>query len=154
MGAEIRLEDGAGHVTAHTNRPSHTEGYPTFRRVVARLSAIQDRHALNVEPLHCHYSWALPADSVTPEAFESTYKRFSLTHDPERQEYRVTRRINGRVIITNYDPSALTNDERFRLHEEAEQAPANDILMDIRPGHTGGEFPCMDGCGCGASTKS
>jgi hypothetical protein len=27
------------------------------------------------------------------------------------------------------------------LHEEAEQAPFNDVLIDIRPGYIGGEFP-------------
>ena len=39
------------------------------------------------------------------------------------------------------DPDALSNEERVRLHAEAEQAPANDILIDIRPGSVGGEFP-------------
>ena len=142
MGAEFRLEHGASRqVTVHTNRPSDTAGYPMFRRVVAHLSAIQDRHALNVEPLHFQYNWTVPAESVTPDAFETTYKGFSLTFDAEKGAYRVARRINGRVMITNYDPSALSNDERFRLHEEAEQAPANDIVLDIRPGHPGGEFP-------------
>ena len=27
------------------------------------------------------------------------------------------------------------------LHEEAEEAPFNDILVDIRPGYPGGELP-------------
>ena len=84
MGAEIRLEhDGPVNVTVHTNRPSDRDGYPVFRRVVAHLSSIQDRHALHVEPLHFQYSWTVPADSVTPESFESTYKDFSLTYDDD-----------------------------------------------------------------------
>lgn len=141
MGAEIHLEnDGPGNVTMHHNRPSDREGYPVFRRVVAHLSAIQDRHALHVEPLHFQYSWTVPADSVTPEAYQSTYKDFSLTYDSEKHVYRVSKRINGRVMITNYDPAVLSNEERFRLHEKAEEAPFN-ILMDIRPGHTGGDVP-------------
>ena len=53
----------------------------------------------------------------------------------------MAKRVNGRVIITNYDPAVLSNDERFVLHEKAEEAPANDVLLDIRPGHTGGEIP-------------
>ena len=53
----------------------------------------------------------------------------------------MARRINGRVIITNYDPAVLSNEDRRRLHEEAEQAPYNDVLIDIRSGYTGGEFP-------------
>jgi len=141
MGAEIRLDDdGPGEVTVHHNRPSDRDGYPMFRRVVAHLSAIQDRHALHVEPLHFQYTWTVPAGSVTPEAFQSTYKEFSLTHDSERQVYRVSKRINGRVMISNYDPATLSNEDRFRLHEEAEEAPFNDVLMDIRPGHTGGDL--------------
>jgi hypothetical protein len=142
LGAEIRLQsDGPGNVSVHNNRPADREGYPIFRRVVAHLSSIQDRHALHVEPLHFHYSWTVPAESVTPEAFASTYKDFSLTHDSEKEVYRVAKRVNGRVIITNYDPAVLSNEERFMLHEEAEEAPFNDILVDIRPGHTGGDFP-------------
>src|SRR5262249_17376893 len=35
----------------------------------------------------------------------------------------------------------LTNEERFRLHEEAEGLPSTDILIDIRPGHPGGAMP-------------
>lgn len=142
MGAELRLEnDGPEMVSVHYNRPSDGEGYPVFRRVMAHLSSIQDRHALHVEPLHFHYTWTVPAESVSPEDFASTYKDFSLTYDADRQVYRVAKRVNGRVIITNYDPAALSNQERFVLHERADEAPSNDILVDIRAGYTGGELP-------------
>ena len=123
------------------NRPSDREGYSTFRRIVAHLSSIQDRHALRAEPLHFQFSWTVPAASVTPEAFESTYKGFSLTLDADKQVYHVSHRVNGRVMITNYDPDILSNAERSRLHETAEQAPFNDVLIDIRAGYPGGEFP-------------
>jgi hypothetical protein len=142
MGAEVRLQPaGSAAATVHNNRPSDADGYPAFRRVVAHLSSIQDRHALYVEPLHFQYSWSVPDDSVTPEAFESTYKEFSLIHDEEAKVYRVSRRINGRVMISNYDPDTLSNEERLVLHGEAERAPFNDILIDIRPGQIGGELP-------------
>lgn len=142
LGAEVRLEHGGpGNVTVHYNRPSDREGYPIFRRLVAHLSSIQDRHALHVEPLHYHYNWTVPAESITPDAFASTYKDFALTLDVENKVYRVSKRVNGRVVITNYDPAVLSNEERYRLHEKAEDAPFNDILIDVRPGHTGGDFP-------------
>ncbi len=146
MGAEIRLETnehslGIEDRTVYYNRPSDREGYPVYRRVMAHLSAIQDRHALYVEPLHFQYGWTISADSVTPEAFQSVYKDFSLTYDAGKHVYRVSRRINGRVIITNYDPAVLSNEERSRLHEQAEEAPFNDILVDIRPEYPGGELP-------------
>ena len=146
MGAELRLENhkhslGTGDGTVYYNRPSDREGFPVFRRVMAHLSSVQARHALYVEPLHFQYSWTIPADSVTPEAFQSVYKDFSLTYDAEKRVYRVSRWINGRVIVTNYDPAVLSNEERFLLHEQAEEAPFNDILVDIRPGYPGGELP-------------
>ena len=142
MGAEVRLQaDGPATVTTHFNRPSDKAGYAVFRRVVSHLSTIQDRHALQVEPLHFQHTWSVPAKAVTPESFASTYKDFSLSYDPKQRAYSVSKRVNGRVMITNYDPSVLSNDERIRLHAEAEEAPANDILVDVRAGYTGGEYP-------------
>ena len=142
MGAEIRLQLAAtGRRDSFKNRPTDSVGYPIFRRVVAHLSSIQDLHALHVEPLQLQHTWSVPADSVTPETFQSVYKDFSTTYESAKKAYRVSRRINGRVMITNYDPASLSNEERVRLYEEAEDAPFNDIFVDIRPGYTGGEFP-------------
>lgn len=142
MGAEVRLQaNGPANISTHFNRPSDRAGYAVFRRVVAHLSTIQDRHALQVEPLHFQHTWTVPAKAVTPESFASTYKDFSLNYDPKQRAYIVSKRVNGRVMITNYDPAFLSNEERIRLHAEAEEAPGNDILVDIRAGYTGGEYP-------------
>jgi hypothetical protein len=141
LGAEIHLDHETGGDTIHNNRPSDREGYQIFRRIVAHLSAIQDRHSLYVEPLHFTHTWTVPEASVTPETYSSTYKDFTIAHDEAAHVYRVTKRINGRVMITNYDPDVLSNEERLRLHGKAEEAPPNDVLIDIRPGYTGGEFP-------------
>jgi hypothetical protein len=142
LGAEVHLEnDGTAMPGVHRNRPSDHDGYQSFRRVVSHLSAIQDRHALHVEPLHFQHSWTVPADAVTPETFQAVYRDYSLTHDPQHRTYRVTKRINGRVMISNYDPSVLSDEERRRLHERAEEAPYNDVLIDIRPGQVGGDLP-------------
>jgi len=137
LGAEVRL-DGADHVVYH-NRPSDHDGYVIYRRVMSQLSTIQDRHALFVDPLHFDHTWTVPAAGVTPETFASTYKDFAVTCGKE--QCLVSKRVNGRVMITNYDPSVLSNDERIRLHAEAEEAPPNDILLDIRAGFVGGEYP-------------
>jgi len=106
---------------------------------MSHLSTIQDRHALYVDPLHFDHNWTVPAASVTPETFASTYKDFAVTCDAK--SCVVSKRVNGRVMITNYDPAVLSNDERIRLHAEAEEAPPNDILLDIRAGYIGGEYP-------------
>ena len=57
-------------------------------------------------------------------------------------------------MITNYDPDVLSNAERSRLHEQAEQAPFNDVLIDIRAGFPGGDFPCRGASDCEAFMRS
>jgi hypothetical protein len=141
LGAEIHLDHEGGGDTIHNNRPSDREGYQVYRRIVAHLSSIQDRHSLYVEPLHFTHTWTVPESSVTPETYLATYKDFTMEHDAAAHVYRVSKRINGRVMITNYDPDILSNDERLRLHGKAEEAPFNDVLIDIRAGQVGGEFP-------------
>ena len=137
LGSEVRL-GGAEHVVYH-NRPSDHDGYIVYRRVMSHLSTIQDHHALYVDPLHFDHIWVVPAASVTPESFASTDKEFVVTCANE--QCTISKRDNGRVMITNYDPAVLSNDERARLHAEAEEAPPNDILLDIRAGYVGGEYP-------------
>ena len=142
MGAEVRLDTAnADQAIAHLNRPSDKEGYQVYRRVIAHLSSIQDRHALFVEPLRFEHSWTVPADKVTPESYLETFKDFLIVEDKQQHTFRISKRISGRIIITNYNPSILPSEEQLRLHQEAEEASSNDILLDIRAGHPGGEFP-------------
>ncbi|MDQ6800116.1 MAG: hypothetical protein M3041_04685 [Acidobacteriota bacterium] len=136
-----RFGTRSGAETIHKNRPSDRDGYQVFGRIVAHLSSIQDQHALNVEPLHFTHTWKVAEALVTPETYASTYKDFTISHDVAEHVYEVSRRINGRVMITNYDPDILSNEERLRLHQKAEEAPSNDILIDVRAGQVGGEFP-------------
>lgn len=142
MGGELLLdENDPSKIRVHHNRPSDVEGYKTFRRVMAHLSSIQDRHALHVEPLYFQRSWTVPSEAITPETFLSIYKDFSLRDLPEKNAYLVSKQINGRVLITNFDPLRLPNDARLKLHAAAEEAPSNEILLDIREGYPGGEYP-------------
>lgn len=142
LGAEVHLHDDAAKAAGvFRNRPADGDGYERYRRLVSHLSTIQDRHALFVEPLHFLHSWTVPAETVTPEAFATTYKDFALTLEPDKKQYRVTKKVNGRVLISNYDPSKLSEAERRRLHALAEDAPYNDVLIDVRQEFTGGELP-------------
>jgi hypothetical protein len=62
------------------------------------------------------HTWTIPANAVTSEGFRAIYKDFSLTYDAEKQVYSVAKQVTGRIIITNYDPVILANEERIRLH--------------------------------------
>lgn len=47
---ELRVSDGDNEVVSY-NRPSDKLGYERFRKVMAHLSSVQDRHVLHVDPL-------------------------------------------------------------------------------------------------------
>ena len=50
-------------------------------------------------------------------------------------------RKTGRIVLTNYDPNTLSNNERLTLQRQAEHFPRHHLLVDVRPDHPGGEFP-------------
>ncbi len=59
----------------------------------------------------------------------------------EGNEYELTKAVSGRVVITNYDTRQLSNAERQALNGLAAANPSNFVLVDIRPGHAGGDWP-------------
>lgn len=140
LGAEVRLEEGKDAESIYLNRPSDPDGYRKFRQVMSHLSTVQDRHALYTEPLHFNVTWDVPIATVTPETFSSTYTNFTLVLDQKAGVFHVTHRVNGRVMISNYDPDTLSNDDRVLLHKKADEEPYNDVLLDIRHGYPGGEI--------------
>jgi hypothetical protein len=123
------------------NRPRNPQDYATFRRIVLHLSSIQDRDQLYAEPLIFERSWSLSSASVNGTAFPALETQFSIKGQPKGSMYNLSKQVIGRTVITNYDPSILSNEERITLNDEAEKNAANDILVDIRPGFTGGEYP-------------
>lgn len=143
MANEIRLakEDDPKSLQVHHNRPSDRTGYPVFRKVVSHLSSIQDRHALYAEPLTLTSRWSIAADAFTPQASQALNSEYTIAFDEKNKVFNISKRTQGRVILSNYDPSLLTEEERRRLFEEAESGPLNEILVDIRAAHTGGEYP-------------
>lgn len=125
--------------TVYPNAPGQPEGYQEFRRRVLHLSALHVEHALHVGPLVYQDIWPLPVDHVlTKEAFGQGY-RWSPPADG--QSARLTRDVVGRIVITNYDPMRLSPEERRRLQEEAQRYPPDQVLVDLRAGHPGGDYP-------------
>jgi hypothetical protein len=85
--------------------------------------------------------WTLPAESLTAEQMATLQKDFQIEYQAERKHVMLSKRIIGRILLTNYDPATLTNEERLRLHEAADQGAENDVSVDIRPSYPGGEWP-------------
>jgi len=88
--------------------------------MMSHLSSIQDPARAVRRAVHFGLRLDGPRNVVTPRRrYLSTYKDLGLTHDLEKHVY-VSRRGERPVIITNYDPDILTNQERFILHEKAD----------------------------------
>lgn len=138
---ELRMPH-QGKEISFLNNPSDIAGYPQFRRIVLHLSSIQDRNALYIEPLIYKRSWTLPAETMTPEGLQALeHDEITVQFDESKRLYRLSTRVTGRIMITNYDPELLSNEEKIRMNENAQKGPANEVMIDIRAGYTGGEYP-------------
>jgi hypothetical protein len=140
MAQEVRITEN-GQEVVYRNLPGDRRGYEAFRRAVLHLSAIQDHNQLYAEPLVFNRTWTIPANSVTAEGFQALQQEYLLTYSQEDNTYTLRKQILGRTLITNYDPSTLSSDERARLIEEVGDGHPNDVYFDIRPGHIGGDNP-------------
>lgn len=140
MAQEVRIKEN-NRERSFRNSPEDKEGYEMFRRVALHLSAIQDQNELYAEPLVFDRTWTLPAASVTSEGFQALEDEYLISFNPGENTYTLRKKVTGRILITNYDPDTLSDEESARLNDEAEDWPPNDISFDIRPGHMGGEYP-------------
>jgi hypothetical protein len=140
LAGELRL-NGGEQAGVYLNQPVDGDGYRLFRQAVLHLSSIQDSHKLFVEPLIFSRSWSLSAESLNVEQLAALQKDYKVEFSADQKQLTLTKRVTGRILLTNYDPSTLSNDERLRLHEEADQGAENDVSVDIRAGYPGGEWP-------------
>lgn len=121
------------------NSPHEKEQYEEFRRRVLHLEGLRLASKLYAEPIIFEKTWELPLNSS--EAFQAIEKGYHVTHNPKDKTFVLRKPVTGRVVITNYDPSLLSNEIRYHLHMEASRYPPNQILVDIRPGYPGGDYP-------------
>lgn len=140
LAGELRIYDN-GRSGIYLNKPGDAEGYRLFRQAVLHLSTIQDKRKLFVEPLLFDRHWTVPSEALTAEQIAALQKEFKVEYHIERKQLTLTKRVTGHILLTNYDPTTLSNEERIQLHEEADKGAANDVSVDIRPGHPGGEWP-------------
>jgi hypothetical protein len=140
LAGELRLY-GNEQAGIYANNPSDVQGYRLFRQAVLHLSSIQDKNRLYAEPLMFDQKLTLSADSMTADQIAALQKDYTLDYSRKRHQINLSKKIIGRIVLTNYDPATLSNDERKRLHEEANERADNDVMVDIRPGFTGGEWP-------------
>lgn len=123
------------------NSPTRPEEYEEFRRVVLQLAWLNANRKLFVGRLFFVEATraTLSAPPPAAEIRNAVEKDYRWRQAPGAGVYELDRRVSGRVAITNYDPRTLSDAERGALNAKAANNPANFVLIDIRPGHPGGD---------------
>lgn len=125
------------------NQPSHGDGFIEFRQRLLHLASLDAQRKLHIGPVLFEESQTVRTNRPPnpDEVVAALEKGFRWEGDNEGNLHTVKRKAVGRLLIANYDPSRLPNEERRRLHEEAQRYPPDSIMVDIRPGFPGGSFP-------------
>lgn len=140
IAGELRIKSTKQDIV-YTNSPKDVDGYRKFRQLVTQMSTIQDRHNLFVEPLQFEQSWQVSLEKLSPEQLVDLQKEFKVDYDSLHQKLTLTKRVIGHIVLTNYDPQTLSNEDRINLNEEADKGSTNDIMVDVREAYLGGEVP-------------
>ncbi len=140
IAGELRIKSTKQDIV-YTNCPKDVDGYRKFRQLVTQMSTIQDRHNLFVEPLQFEQSWQVSLEKLSPEQLVDLQKEFKVDYDSLHQKLTLTKRVIGHIVLTNYDPQTLSNEDRINLNEEADKGSTNDIMVDVREAYLGGEVP-------------
>lgn len=125
------------------NQPSQGDGYVEFRRRLLHLAGLDGERKLFVGPVLFEESQSVRTNRPPnpDEVVAALEKGFRWEGDSDGKVHTVRRKAVGRLLIANYDPNRLSNDERRRLHEDAQRYPPDYVMVDIRPGFPGGEYP-------------
>lgn len=142
MARGIAFDDERGPLVLF-NAPSQGEGYREFRRRLLHLAGLDTERQLFVGPILFEESHTVRTNRPPnpDEVVAALEKGFRWEGDEEGKVHTVRRKAVGRLVIANYDPARLSNEERRHLHEEAQRTPLDSILVDIRPGNPGGDYP-------------
>jgi hypothetical protein len=140
-GIEAQKPDGR-FVRFIANDPRRPKEYEEFRRLAAHLQWLNDNRELFVRPLV--FEETLIADFKGVPRAEDINNGFRMGlrwRQKPNGNYELTRLKAGRVIVTNFDPMALTDQQRFELNETIKKNPSEFVYLDVRRDGPGGNFP-------------
>lgn len=145
-GIEIQKPDGSFDRFI-LNSPSVRDEYEEFRRIVMHLIWLNDTRKLFVRTLLFEQTLTKKPKGEPPTVDEITKtldKKLIWRQAPDGSHLLI-KKVAGRVAVTNYDPNTLGNQERHALNNLADRNPSNFVLLDIRPGYPGGDWPMFGG---------
>jgi hypothetical protein len=140
-GIEVQTPDGR-FVRFIENDPRRPKEYEEFRRIAAHLQWLNDNRQLFVRPLV--FEETLVADFKSVRRAEDINNGFNMGlrwRQKPNGNYELTRLKGGRIVVANFDPMALTDQQRFELDEKIKKNPSGFVYLDIQPNGPGGNFP-------------
>ncbi len=140
-GIEVQGEDGTFRRFIE-NDPIRPQEYAEFRQIAARLQALNQDRQLFVRSLVFNDTLisGLTAAPSADDIISGFDQGLRWQRAPDGT-YELTGLVSGRVLVANYDPMTLTDDERFELNEQIKQNPSGFVFLDIRPDGPGGDQP-------------
>ncbi len=145
-GIELQKPDGSFERFI-LNEPSARDEYEEFRRIAMHLSWLNNTRKLHVRTIVFEETLVKRSADKPPTIGEvvTALDKKLIWRQKADGSHVLTRKVAGRVAITNYDPSTLGNQERRALNDLADRNPSNFVLLDIRRGHPGGDWPMFGG---------
>jgi len=144
-GIEVQKPDGS-FIRFIENDPRRPQEYEEFRRIAMHLAWLNVNRQLFVHSLV--FEETLISDFKEVPSAEDINNGFDMgltwRQKPDGN-YKLTRFRAGRIVVANYDPQALTDQERFELNEKTKRHPAGFVYVDVRSGYPGGDFPIQGG---------
>jgi len=140
-GIEVQTPDGR-FVRFIENDPRRPKEYEEFRRIAAHLQWLNDNRQLFVRPLV--FNETLIADFKNTPSAADINNGFNMGlrwRQKRNGNYELTRLQSGRVLVANFDPMALSDQQRFELAEKIKKNPSGFVYLDIQPNGPGGNFP-------------
>ena len=142
LASGVEVQDADGRFQRFIeNDPRRPREYEEFRRLAMHLRWLNNNRQLFVRSLV--FEETLVSDwkgSMRPEDISNGYKDGLQWRQKPDGNYTLTRLSAGRVVVTNRDPMALSDRERFELNERIKRNPAGFVYLDIRPQGPGGDL--------------
>lgn len=135
--------DREGRSTVLFNNPVHVDGYREFRQRLLHLAALNQSGHLFIQSLMYEEAYPVALDrAMTPvEIVAALEKGYRWTSIPGTAESQLTRKIQARLVIANYNPKLLSGEERRSLNDMIDQDPRDWVFVDIKSGFPGGDYP-------------
>ena len=140
-GIEVQTPDGR-FVRFIENDPRRPKEYEEFRRIAAHLQWLNNNRQLFVRPLV--FNETLIADFKNTPSAADINNGFNMGlrwRQKRNGNYELTRLQSGRVLVANFDPMALSDQQRFELAEKIKKNPSGFVYLDIQTKWARRKFP-------------